>query len=56
MSGRGTKKETLQEAFDEGFEAVKAYIDRELNEFEKRIETLESRVAIISGFMSQGEE
>lgn len=32
----------LQEAFDEGFIAVKGYIDRELNALEARIKALES--------------
>ena len=34
----------LQAAFDEGFDAVKAYIDRELTALELRIDDLESQL------------
>ncbi len=35
----------LQKIFDEGFEAVKAYVDRSFETYDGRIEALEKRVA-----------
>jgi hypothetical protein len=34
---------TLQRAFDQGFDAVKKYIDRSFEQFEKRIAQLEAK-------------
>lgn len=44
MSG-GTKHE-FQEAFDQGFEAVKGYVDRSLDVLHERIKALEQERAV----------
>lgn len=51
-AAEGTKKkngEPLQSAFDEGFEAVKAYVDRSFDEYEKRIDDLDERLEALEG-------
>ncbi len=39
----------LQEAFDAGFEAVKAYVEQSFDEFEGRLEAMERRLSEFAG-------
>lgn len=39
----------LQKAFDEGFEAVRGYVDRSFADFERRLGAIESRAAPVDG-------
>ncbi|MEO3385113.1 hypothetical protein [Mesorhizobium sp. CAU 1741] len=40
------KANPLQEAFDQGFDAMKAYVDRSLDHYAERIEALEAEKGI----------
>ena len=46
---------SLQQAFDQGFEALKGYVDRSLNNYAKRIDDLERRIDV-SGYQGVHEE
>lgn len=43
LEGKAPGELSFQEAFDEGFESVKGYVDRSFAAFEARIEALEAR-------------